>query len=428
MEIITKQKGNNPQSHNAGMSRASKKRRREPTTSSVKLCEIGDTRNAMMKTNQEKKVNLQDMIRKEIEMELKTTSSLTIPTSLKEILDLEDTKDISCTDRAAQILSILLSPTDRTKFYVEHWERLPLHNNKHSETNKKSMLHGIISKKVFKDVLKTHSLVYNVDVETSLEIPSSTSVKNRDATDSYTAEEVKEDSLWTVFRGGSTIRLLCPQKYIDYIWALLSSLEFEFNSRVGCYIDLIPPVTSKINNGFKPKFNSFDSLIVQVEGHSRWRLYTNVTGWELPRCSSNDIEIAELETKTCVIDVILKPNDTLYIPKGWIYRHENCSPNEENALILWIQMNEATAMADLMESIIPEALSESIESNIEMRRSLPRSLTSFMGVASSENEEDVMRKMFLGITTNLLKDVTKKAMDMIDAAADQVGFITCHNM
>lgn len=153
---------------------------------------------------------------------------------------------------------------------------------------------------------------------------------------------------------------------------------------------------------------------MQLEGESKWKLYSALEGNSLPR-SAHEFEISELPGVVS-LEAVLKPGDCLYIPKGWIHRQEN--PTAENSMYLNVKTNEG-CIADLLEDVVPEALSEAIERSNEMRRSLPRGFHSFMGVASSENDEDPRRKHFDGYTRTLLTGVVEAAMDMLDAAADQ---------
>ena len=60
-------------------------------------------------------------------------------------------------------------------------------------------------------------------------------------------------------------------------------------------------------------------------------------------------------------------------------------------MLLCIQTNDGNCVADLLETVMPEALSEAVEKNTDLRRSLPRNFHSFMGVAASENDEDPLR-------------------------------------
>lgn len=293
--------------------------------------------------------------------------------SIKEVLALEEITEIDCLARASTVLSIILSPYERNTFYSDYWQKRPMHCA--TAGDKKESVKGLLSSKQFCNIIKSQSILYDQDIITS----------NAKEDTSQTSEllEAKESDLWSQFQDGSTLRLQCPQKFHDPLWSLLSILEFEFGSKVACYVDFLPSG----GKGFKPRFDHFDSFVIQLEGQSKWMLYSYLEGNELPR-SPHEFEVSELPTVISV-EAVLKPGDSLYIPKGWIKRQENSF--SESSLYLNVHTNEANCVADLLEIVMPEALKEAVECSTAMRRSLPRGFHTLMGVASSENDEDPLR-------------------------------------
>ena len=432
-----------------GGSRAAKKRRRTSSITAdsneiftkeqqkISSCESSKksrltadtlTRTALMLTNDVKLCTSASVI-----ISTTKTSDELLKLSIAEVLNLEEITDIDCLSRAATVLSIILKPYDRIIFYSEYWEKRPMHCAKTAE--KKKCVKGLLSSKQFRNIIKSHSIMLGLDVITShasLKLMNEESeLENCDDTEPV---EAKESELLKHYRDGFSIRLLCPQKFRDPLWSLLSILEAEFGCPVGCRVDLMPPG----GQGFKPKYDNFDSIIVQLEGQSKWRLYSCQEGFELPRNSSREIELSDLPAVVSV-EAILDPGDSLYIPRGWTYRQEN--PTSECSLFLTIKTNEGNSAADFLEAVLPEALAEAIEKKTEMRRSLPRSFHSFMGVASSENDvhplryvaatnqnvaisSDIrnilIRNQFHEYTRGLLASVVEEAMEVLDAAADQV--------
>ena len=306
--------------------------------------------------------------------------------SIKEVMALEDVVEVDYPNRAATVLSILLSPFERGTFYSDYWEKRPMHCA--NDADKKKCVKGLLSSKQFRQIITSHSILYGLDVTTSqMKTIYNTKLPCGEEEEGEEEEELieaKESELWEHFKDGYSIRLLCPQKFHDPLWSLLSVLEFEFGTRVGCCVDLIPPN----GQGFKPRYDNYDSLVVQLEGYSEWKLYSPLEGFELPRSPSFEVELSQLPA-VFSFEAVLKPGECMYIPKGWTRRQENVSP--ESSMFLNIQMNEGNCMADLLETVMPEALAEAVEKKTDLRRSLPRSFHSFMGVASSENDEDPLR-------------------------------------
>ena len=196
--------------------------------------------------------------------------------SIKEVLALEDVVEVSSQTRAAAVLNIILAPYDRVLFYSDYWEKRPMHCA--NDVDKKKNVRGLLSSKQFRHVIKSHSILYDLDVTASNRKIKYSADSSADADDGNNEEdeeeeeeeliEAKEAELWASFRDGFSVRLLCPQKFHDPLWALLSLLEFEFGSRVGCSVDFMPPN----GKGFKARYDNFDSLVVQLEGQSKWKL------------------------------------------------------------------------------------------------------------------------------------------------------------
>ena len=386
-----------------GGSRAAKKRRKESATKSdqgptddVKKSNSGQEESLISKKSKFSADTLSRISLELVEASAAITSSSSsgmskklhcdlLKLSVKEVMALEDVVEVDCPSRAAAVLSILLSPFERSTFYSDYWEKRPMHSSNDSDKNK--CVKGLLSSKQFRQIIKSHSILYGLDVTTS-QIKTRYDTKSPDGDEEDEEEEVlieaKESELWEHYKGGYSIRLLCPQKFHDPLWSLLSVLEFEFGTRVGCCVDLIPPN----GQGFKPRYDNYDSLVVQLEGCSKWKVYSPLEGFELPRSPSFEIELSQLPAVVS-FEAVLKPGECMYIPKGWTRRQENFSP--ESSMFLSIQMNEGNCMADLLEIVMPEALAEAVEKKTDLRRSLPRSFHSFMGVASSENDEDPLR-------------------------------------
>ena len=78
-------------------------------------------------------------------------------------------------------------------------------------------------------------------------------------------------------------------------------------------------------------------------------------------------------------------------------------------------------MASFLQTVVPEALAEACERAPAMRRARPRSFLNHVGVAASESDADPLRRDFVALTRSLLSGVVDRAMDMLDAAADQAA-------
>jgi hypothetical protein len=89
-----------------------------------------------------------------------------------------------------------------------------------------------------------------------------------------------------------------------------------------------------------------------------------------------------------------------------------------------IYTNEVDSFDLLRESVVPLALEEVIHSSNEVReknpRLLPRHSFDFLGVANSELEDNTSRESFVKEFEGVLKKISCKAIDLMDAGIDQV--------
>jgi len=258
--------------------------------------------------------------------------------------------------------------------------------------------------------------------------------------------EAKAKDLWSKFAQGGTLRLLCPQKHVDVLWSLMCALEIEFGCRVGCHAELTPPGTQ----GFALTADNADSFILQLAGASRWKVYAPKAGEELIRFpperevqdtgarggeggeggggggSGDDKDRAKREA---TLNVILQAGEVLYIPKGWLYSNK-CLESDEASLHLRLFTNVSNSVVDLLELILPTALEVQGQETLSMRKGLPRDYTTFLGVAHSEEEEEMEEGHVvpadarrIHFHTNIrahLQAMTERVLQMVDVGADRM--------
>ena len=164
-----------------------------------------------------------------------------------------------------------------------------------------------------------------------------------------------------------------------------------------------------------------------------------------------------------VLDVVLEPGDLLYMPRGWIHHAVTLPPSQgnEHSLHLTMSAMQQWAWVDYLELLMPEALEAAAnsETSVSLRTGLPRSFVDYMGAmhdqredtnlperlragaklaarpgekdtdeADDDSEEIEERKRIQQLQENFRNEakrrimrVAKEAMDMVDAACDQIG-------
>jgi hypothetical protein len=322
---------------------------------------------------------------------------------------------------------------------------------------------------------------------------------NLDAGREKAPQETSSAEIWKEFNKGSTIKLLTPEMYHDSTWAILSALEHEFDCKVGAVAVLVPArslankaaatategSTGSKGGGNKQQHGSSsgssssssssnsptiantvayenrDSFILQLEGQSRWRASPNPHPALLRPLQSGRLPLSDVaQWDKPAVDVVLRPGDSLYIPKGWVFQQDNngsdsasasgasssssssssggkgakkLSPSDQqqqqqqqgqdHSLHLQVYCNEGggNTTGSLLELALPEALAAAIQAHAELRAPLPRRLGSMLGIAASENDDDVNRQHLQHHIAQAVQLVTNSVMSILDPAADQVG-------
>lgn len=401
-----------------------------------------------------------------------------VPASVQSTL-----QDLTTKQRARMALAFLLQPAGVTvqDFYRSYWEKKPLFVRASSKTHR-HRLDGLLSLDGIRRMLHDHPMAYGKDLNVTkytmdpatglqrrqtLDLLPETSNDAGDGDNEHGNQEEEEHQeyivsdpgqVWKHFRDGCTLRLLCPQEHADNVHALLSLLEVEWGCMVGSNAYLTPPNASQ---GFAPHYDDIEAFCLQLSGRKRWKVYPPLPGEKLPRASSRDFtteDIKEWETEQ-VLDITLSPGDLLYMPRGWI--HQACTlegsssstskgKDDGHSLHLTVSAMQQWAWVDLLEVLLPEALTAAAnsESSTALREGLPRNFLDYMGAIHDDSKQSEVlnnsngaqktaegmeaedklaasikaaQEHFRDEAKNRIMRVAKEAIDMLDAACDQMG-------
>jgi lysine-specific demethylase/histidyl-hydroxylase NO66 len=346
----------------------------------------------------------------------------------RKVLQLNEINETTCHQKAAGLLSKIIFPTNLKDFYKKNWEKQFLHCNRDESNFFKSILN-----------LKSVEFIVNNFIfnDSDLEIFKITKLikENFD----FVKANINSNELWNKISCGYILKLNTPQKFDDFIWHFLTVLEHEFNCMVTSSITIAPP--SSVNSQLH--IECTEVFLLQLEGESKVTMYScsklkqtrnstqyfsnkvEVEKYLTSKATKNEVEETNEETITSnsinssPIEVHLKSGDTLYIPMGFIFQIEN-TQSIKKSLFLTVQTNEAHSMVDLIELILPQAISEAAETHLSLRKSIPRNYSSFLGIANSEDLDNVNRKRYKNKINLALKKVLLAANEMVDPAVDQV--------
>jgi Cupin superfamily protein len=256
------------------------------------------------------------------------------------------------TTRTRRALARCLEPVDGGRFLEEHWERSPLLVARDEEGR-------------FDDLL-SQAEAERLLSSTGLRYPAFRLVKagERIPVGGYTRDVAWRPAAFTgtvdveraaaEFEGGATLVIQALHVHHRPLAEFCRLLEAE----LGHPVQANAYYTPRSAQGLPVHHDTHDVLCLQVAGEKRWLVYDPVL--ELPL--KDQRYSGELgEPGPTVLDVTLRPGDTLYLPRGWL--HEALT-SETDSLHLTIGINVYTRL-----DAVRAALEECAREEVEYRRS-----------------------------------------------------------
>ncbi|OQR93849.1 nucleolar protein [Achlya hypogyna] len=334
------------------------------------------------------------------------------PLVIDSAVDAEDVVDahelatdtgLHSSTKAKLMFQWLIYPVTLEDFYQNYWERKPLVIKRHYA----DYYDGWFGRDEIDRMLREHTLEYGEDIDL-------TRYQNDVRTTLNPAGAATAKTVWKHFAEGCSVRLLCPQKFSDPMWKLLSILEEEW----GCMAGSNTYLTPKGTQGFAPHYDDIEAFLLQVEGAKHWKVYAPLSEEEtLPRTSSRNFKQDEIGTP--VVDVLVEQGDLIYFPRGFI--HQAQSPDDVDSLHVTVSTGQQNSYGNLLETLLPQAVTNAIGQTLDFRKSLPRDYLGYMGAIHSDKTDDPRRVEFLATLKKSLRQVVAEAMDIADAACDQMA-------
>lgn len=255
-------------------------------------------------------------------------------------------------------------------FSRKYWEKTPLF----IERKKANYFSSLVSIKKIDTMLRQNNIRFtkNIDI---------TSYENGVRSTHNPEGRALPPVVWDFYNNGCSIRLLNPQTYLPQIYSLTSTLQEHFQCMTGTNLYLTPPNSQ----GFAPHYDDIEAFVMQIEGKKRWKVYAPRTANEkLPRVSSHNFQQSEIGKP--IAEVVLEPGDILYFPRGFI--HQATTVEGHHSLHITLSVYQKNSWADLMEAIVPAALSRAIDNDEEFRQGLPLNVGSYMGLVFSDQPSE----------------------------------------
>jgi len=169
----------------------------------------------------------------------------------------------------------------------------------------------------------------------------------------YTLDPSEVASIKTTkkfLKEGCSVRVLCPQRFSEPMWKMVSTFEDYWGYGAGANVYLTPKGTQ----GFAPHYDEIEAFIIQTEGSKKWRLYAPRSEQEwLDRVSSPNYSQEEIGEP--IMEVTLHAGDMLYFPRGTI--HQAASTASEHSLHVTVSTGLKNTWHDVIEKAFTSAIS-----------------------------------------------------------------------
>uniref|UniRef100_A0A7S2R987 Bifunctional lysine-specific demethylase and histidyl-hydroxylase n=1 Tax=Mucochytrium quahogii TaxID=96639 RepID=A0A7S2R987_9STRA len=366
-----------------------------------------------------------------------------------------------------EVLAWMIAPTSVETFFQDNYEDKPLYISRPDQRN---YYEGLLSKKLIQQLVKDGKLKHNRDFSLTQYRNGSRKTLKHD-----TEQIATSSTVWPLFDGKEkcSVRLLRPHEHSTFLWKVVSSLEGFFKCGGGANAYLTP----RGSQGFAPHYDDIDALIIQLEGKKHWTVYEHYKTPQsvldkeqseegdkseegddkeddeeeeeeseddevekarvakdlfprYPLKSSKDFTQEQVdEHLEIALKKTLEPGDFLYVPRGMV--HQAKAAEDSDSLHITVSVNQLNSWANFIKEALPHAVEKVCNNDLahdcaDMRRTLPRDYTDFMGVINSDQEGDPRRVQFMSEMIRLISENVLQYIDF-DIIADRMAIKFQHD-
>jgi hypothetical protein len=133
-------------------------------------------------------------------------------------------------------------------------------------------------------------------------------------------DQVADDKVLALFADGATIVL----QALHRVWPPVIDFAGELGVELGHPVQVNAYITPPQSQGFASHYDVHDVFVLQVAGRKRWRIHAPVHPLPLRDQPWTDHReaVAAAAAGDPVIDTVLEPGDTLYLPRGYLHAAE----------------------------------------------------------------------------------------------------------
>ncbi|HET7303594.1 MAG TPA: cupin domain-containing protein [Segeticoccus sp.] len=131
------------------------------------------------------------------------------------------------------------------------------------------------------------------------------------------SDQVDEDRLLRLFADGSTMVL----QALHRVWPPLVDFGQQLSADLGHPVQVNAYVTPPQARGFADHYDVHDVFVVQVQGEKRWFIHEPVHPAPLrdQLWTGRRSAVEQVAASDPVLDVVLRPGDCLYLPRGYLH-------------------------------------------------------------------------------------------------------------
>jgi ribosomal protein L16 Arg81 hydroxylase len=133
----------------------------------------------------------------------------------------------------------------------------------------------------------------------------------------HVADQVDPAMVLREFANGATIVL----QGLHRTWPALQTFTRQLVAELGHPAQINAYITPEASRGFDPHYDVHDVFVLQVSGEKHWRVHAPVRTH--PRAdepwSQYRAAVTARAREEPVLDVVMRPGDALYLPRGWLH-------------------------------------------------------------------------------------------------------------
>jgi hypothetical protein len=219
----------------------------------------------------------------------------------------------------------------------------------------------------------------------------------------HIADQVDPAMVLREFADGATIVL----QALHRTWPALQTFTRELVAELGHPAQVNAYITPEASRGFDAHYDVHDVFVLQVSGEKHWRVHAPVRTH--PRADepwgNYRAAVAARAQEEPVLDVVMRPGDALYLPRGWLHSAVACAGT---SIHLTIGVAAFTGADVISEMVAAVARSD------ELRAPLP-----IMGSAADADEVTAAVQHLSQAFRNALDTAPAAAPDEITAALNR---------